>query len=98
MRIEKSLATWTQNQESLEWIVESKMYDLNVKVTEIQTIVQKLRDDSEDNDARTTTDRFQSVPRAQKSSTMPVVDTRTAHFCTATTATVAPPMSTPPAP
>ena len=35
LRIEKGLATLTQNQESLERIVEQKFYDLDVKVTEI---------------------------------------------------------------
>ena len=44
----------TQNQESLERIIETKMYDLDVKVTEIQTIAEKLRDDREDNDDRPT--------------------------------------------
>src|SRR3954466_5654868 len=33
LRIEKGLATLTQNQESLERIVETKFYDLDVKVT-----------------------------------------------------------------
>ena len=58
MRIEKSLATLSQNQESLERIIETKIHDLDVKVTEIQTIVEKLRDDVEDNDPRPTTDTF----------------------------------------
>ena len=35
LRIEKGLATLTQNQESLERIVEQKFYDLDMKVTEI---------------------------------------------------------------
>ena len=35
MRIEKGLATPTQNQESLEKIIETKFHDLDVKVTEI---------------------------------------------------------------
>ena len=42
LRIEKGLATLTQNQESLERIVEQKFYDLDVKVTEIQTAVEQL--------------------------------------------------------
>ena len=58
LRIEKSLANLTKNQESLERIVESKMYDLDVKVTETQTIVEKLRDDAEDSNDRPTTERF----------------------------------------
>mgnify|MGYP005815421745 CR=1 FL=1 len=40
MRIEKSLVTLSQNQESLERIIETKIHDLDVKVTEIQTIVE----------------------------------------------------------
>ena len=35
LRIEKGLATLTQNQESLERIMEQKFYDLDVKVSEI---------------------------------------------------------------
>lgn len=35
LRIEKGLATLTQNQESLERIMEQRFYDLDVKVTEI---------------------------------------------------------------
>ena len=35
LRIEKGLATLTQNQESLERIIEQKYYNLDVKVTEI---------------------------------------------------------------
>ena len=35
LRIEKGLATLTQNQESLERIIEQKFYDLDLKVTEI---------------------------------------------------------------
>ena len=35
LRIEKGLATPTQNQESLERIVETKFYDLDLKVTKI---------------------------------------------------------------
>nr|XP_045088124.1 myosin-11-like [Aegilops tauschii subsp. strangulata] len=98
LRIEKSLANLTKNQESLERIVEDKMYNLDVKVREIQTIVEKLRDDAEDNDDRPTTDRFRSVPRAQRSIAEPVADLRSAHSAPATTTTVSPPVSTPPTP
>ena len=42
LRIEKGLATLTQNQESLERIMEQKFYDLDLKVTEIQSIVEQL--------------------------------------------------------
>ena len=40
LRIEKGLSTLTQNQESLERIVETKFYDLDLKVTEIPTAVE----------------------------------------------------------
>ena len=63
-RIEKSLANLTKNQESLERIIEDNMYNLDVKVTEIQSIVEKLWDDAEDKDDRPRTDRFHTVPRA----------------------------------
>ena len=36
LRIEKGLATLTQNQEILERIIETKFYDLDLKVTEIR--------------------------------------------------------------
>lgn len=42
LRIEKGLATLTQNQESLERIIETKFYDLDQKVTEMQTVVEQL--------------------------------------------------------
>ena len=45
LRIEKGLATLTQNQESLERIVEQKFYDLDVKVTEIQSVIEQLQDE-----------------------------------------------------
>jgi hypothetical protein len=44
-RIEQSLANLVKNQESLERIVETKFHDLDVKATEIQTTVDKLKDD-----------------------------------------------------
>ena len=42
LRIEKGLATLTQNQESLERIIEQKFYDLDVKVIEIQSMDEQL--------------------------------------------------------
>ena len=74
------------------------MYNLDVKVREIQTIVEKLRDDAEDNDDRPTTDRFRSVPRAQRCIAEPVADLRSAHSAPAITTIVSPPVSTPPTP
>ena len=40
MRIEKGLATLTQNQESMERIIETKFYDLDLKVTEMQIAIE----------------------------------------------------------
>ena len=48
MRIEKGLATLTQNLESLERIIEQKFYDLDVKVTEIQSVVEQLQEEVEE--------------------------------------------------
>ena len=48
LRIEQSLATLTQNQRSLERIMEQKFYDLDVKVTEIQSAVEQLQDDMQE--------------------------------------------------
>ena len=42
VRIEKGVTTLTQNQESLERIIETKFYDLDLKVTKIQTTVEQL--------------------------------------------------------
>ena len=52
LRIEKGLATLTQNQESLERIVETKFYDLDLKVTEIQTAVEQLQEEAEEKRGR----------------------------------------------
>ena len=43
LRIEKALATQSQNQESLERIVETKFYDLDLRVTAIQAVVEQLQ-------------------------------------------------------
>ena len=51
VRIEKGLATLTQNQESLERIMEQKFYDLYVKVTEIQSVVEQLQDEVQEKKA-----------------------------------------------
>ena len=58
LRIEKGLATLTQNQESLERIIEQKFYDLDVKVTEIQTAVEQLQEEAEEKKGESTTDAF----------------------------------------
>ena len=62
LRIEKGLATLTQNQESLERIVETKFYDLDLKVTEIQTAVEQLQEEAEERRGKATTDAFKRVP------------------------------------
>jgi hypothetical protein len=37
LRIERSLANITKNQDSLEWVIEDKIYDFDVKITEVQS-------------------------------------------------------------
>ena len=64
MRIEKRLATLTQNQESFERIIETKFYDLDLKVTEILTTVEQLQEEAEDMRGRATIEAYQRVPRA----------------------------------
>ena len=59
-RIEQGLATLTQNQASLERIMEQKFYDLDVKVIEIQTAVEQLQDDMQERRGKTTTVAFAS--------------------------------------
>ena len=76
IRIEKGLTTLTQNQESLERIIETKFYDLDLKVTEIQTAVEQLQEEAKERRGRSTTDSYQRVPRAQRSAAVPVSDTR----------------------
>ena len=98
LRIEKGLATLTQNQESFERIVEQKFYDLDVKVTEIQSIVEQLQDDMQERKGRTTTDEFARVPQAQRSTAVPVTDTRATSSTPATASVPPAPAPTPAAP
>ena len=100
LRIEKGLATLTQNQESLERIMEQKFYDLDVKVTEIQSVVEQLQDDMQERKGKTTTNVFARVPRAQRSIAVSVTDTRatTSAPATATTVPVQPAPASTPAP
>ena len=44
--------------------MEQKFYDLDVKVTEIQTAVEQLQDDMQERKSKTTTNVFARVPRA----------------------------------
>ena len=92
LRIEQGLATLTKNQESLERIMEQKFYDLDVKVTEIQTAVEQLQEEAEEKKGKSTTDAFKRVPRGQRSAAVHVPDTR------ATTSTPTATASVPPAP
>ena len=98
LRIEKGLATPTQNQESLERIIERKFYDLDVKVTEIQLVVEQLQEEVEEKKGKATTDAFTRVPKGQRSDAVPVVDNRATTYAPATTTTVPPPAPTPAAP
>ena len=98
LRIEKGLATLTKNQESLERIIEQKFYDLDVKVTEIQTTVEHLQEEAEEKKGKSTTDAFARVPRGQRSAAVPVTDTRATASAPAATTPVPTPATTPPAP
>ena len=98
LRIEKGLATLTQNQEILERIVETKFYDLDLKVTKIQTAVEQLQDEAEDRRGKATTDAFKHVPRGPRSVAVPVTDSRATTSAPVAIAPVPPPTATPPAP
>ena len=63
LRIEKGLATLTQNQESLERVTETKFYDLDLKVTKMQTAIEQLQEEAEERKGKSTTDALQRVPR-----------------------------------
>ena len=98
LRIEKGLATLTRNQESLERIVETKFYDLDLKVTEIQIAVEQLQEEAEERRGKATTDAFKHVPRGPRSVAVPVSDARASVSAPAATALVPPPAPTPSAP
>ena len=92
------MTTLTQNQESLERIVEIKFYDLDLKVTEIQTAVEQLQDEAEERKGKATTDAFQRVPRGPRSAAVPVSDAKASVSAPVATALVPPPAPTPSAP
>ena len=98
LRIEKGLATLTKKQESLERIIEQKFYDLDVKVTEIQTAVEQLQEEAEERKGKSTTDAFKRVPRGPRSTEVPMTDTRASVSAPAAIAPVPPPAPTPSAP
>ena len=97
-RIEKGLATLTQNQESLERTVEIKFYKLDLKVTEIQTAVEQLQEEAEERKGKSTTDAFKRVPRGPRSAVVPLTYTRASVSAPVATAPVPPPAPTPSAP
>ena len=78
--------------------MEQKFYDLDVKVTEIQSVVEYLQDDMQERKGKTTTDAFARVPRAQRSAAVPVTDTRATSSAPAIAPVQPSPASTPPAP
>ena len=87
----------TQNQESLERIIEQKFYDLDVKVTEIQSVVEQLQDEVQDKKGKSTNDAFARVPRGQRSAAVPVTNTRATSSAPATTLVPPATAPTPPA-
>ena len=78
--------------------MEQKFYDLDVKVTEIQLVVEKLEDEVEEKKGKTTTDAFARVPRGQRSAAVPIPDTRATSSAPATASVPPAPASTPLAP
>ena len=80
--------------------MEQKFYDLDVKVTEIQSVVEQLQDDMQERKGKTTTNVFARVPRAQRSAAVPVPDTRATSSAPATapSAPVQPASTSTPAP
>ena len=71
--------------------MEQKFYDLDVKVTEIQSVVEQLQDEVQEKKGKSTTDAFARVPRGQRSAAVPVTDTGATSSAPATA-------SVPPAP
>ena len=82
----------------MERIIEQKFYDLDVKVTKIQTAVEQLQEEAEEKKGKATTYAFQRVPRGQRSTAVPMADTRATTSAPAATASVPPLVATPPAP
>ena len=78
--------------------MEQKFYDLDVKVIEIQSVVEQLHDDMQEWKGKTTTDAFARVPRAQRSAAVPVPDTRATSSAPVTASVPPAPAPTPAAP
>ena len=98
LRIEKGLATLTKNQESLERIIEQKFYDLDAKVTEIQSAVEQLQEEVEEKKGKFTTDAIDRVPRGHRSAAVRVIDTRATTTAPPPHPTTPPPHPTTPPP
>ncbi|KAE8786400.1 nucleolysin tiar [Hordeum vulgare] len=84
--IEKNIEEILQSQKSLKRVVETKLHDMDVKVTELTTIVKQLQhevesmeiprsddDDDEEESPPHTTTRFNTQPR---SAAIPAQETR----------------------
>ena len=79
--------------------MEQEFYDLDVKVTEIQSEVEQLQEEVEEKKGKSTTNAFKRVPRSQRFDVVHVPDTRATTSAPAATASVPPaPAATPPAP
>ena len=78
--------------------MEQKFYDLDVKVTEIQSVMEQPQDGMQERKGKTTTDAFARVPRAQRSAAVPVLHTRATSSTPATASAQPAPAPTPPAP
>ena len=78
--------------------MEKKFYDLDVKVTEIQSVVEQLQDDMRERKGKTTTEAFARVPRAQRSAAVPALYTRATSSAPATASVPQAPAPTPAAP
>ena len=75
----------------MERIIEQKFYDLDVKVTEIRSVVEQLQEEVEGKKDKSTTDVFARVPRGQRSAAVPVTDTRATASAPVAIAPVPPP-------
>ena len=80
--------------------MEQKVYDLDVKVTKIQSVVEQLQDDMQERKGKTTTNVFARVPRSQRSVAVQVTYTSATSSAPATapSAPVQPASASTPAP
>ena len=78
--------------------MEQKFYDLDVKITEIQLVVEQLQDEVQEKKGKSTTDGFARVPRGQRSAAVLVTNTRATSSAPATASLPPAPAPTPLAP